>query len=138
MTELMRRRRALMSGKKGSGKSDMNGWTDGVKYSDITIYKNEYYKSSDAAVSKYNGWDRTGYIPCDGASYISLPPVSASGYACSWFFNANNHPVAGSGFTLGSNGGKNVTVPNGAVTFGMSDSSGVLEAVLSAGVVPHK
>lgn len=136
MTELMRRRRALMAAKKGSGKSDMNGWTDGVPYTDITIIQNEYYAGNK--IAKYNGWDRTGYIPCNGASYLQVSaaaPPNQSSYNRYNVFVRNDYSYI-SQFNAPSSGVSNITVPPDAAYVGFSNTSTHLRSMITSGVTP--
>ena len=126
----------------GSGKSDMNGWTDGVAYTDLDIYQNQYFAANTGAISNYNGWDRTGYVPCDGCSSITFPPMTGAGSAdlgSNRFFDANYVMVGGREdfIKLSNTESKTITVPATAVYFGISSKSAALAACIAGGIVPH-
>ena len=137
MTELAKRRRAILAG-TSKGKSNMDGWTDGVPYTDLTIYKNSYYNSSGHS-SGYNGWNRTGYVPCDGASTITFPAATGASQAdlTNWshWFDASNNSVGK--IILSPTHDVTVSVPSTAVSFGLSTINTVLENIINTGIVPH-
>lgn len=124
-----------MAQAKAGGKSDMNGWTDGVPYTDLEIIKNSYYASSNGTIASYNGWDRTSkYVPCHGASSLSLPLVKNNDY-CNWFFDENGNAI--SKFNFNSESAKTVNVPSNAYTFGISLSSNKLKKAIEDGIIPN-
>lgn len=123
---------------ESSGKSDMDGWTDGVAYTDLEIVQNEYARASDGSIQSYNGWNRTGYVPCDGASSLIVPPMpqEESGRVMSnWFYDENHNPV--NGFTLSRTESTTVTVPATAKYFIVSSNAAALASCIGAGIVPH-
>lgn len=120
-------------------KSDMDGWTDGVAYTDLTIVNNSYVTKAAGTITAYNGWDRTGYVPCDGALVLIFPPMpqsSESGDTASsnWFYGANNAPV--SQVTLSKTKTKRIAVPSNATHFIISSDSAALASCISGGIVP--
>ena len=131
---LMDRRRALMAA-KNSGKSDMSGWTDGVAYTDLTIINGSYYNTS-GGIAGYPGWKRTGYVPCDGASSITFPPMTgAASTTWNWFFDVGNAPV--SNFAISKTQYTSIPVPANAAFFGISNDNSSMDACITAGIVPH-
>lgn len=128
-----------MMAAQGGGKSDMNGWTDGVPYSDITTYDNQYYER-DGAVTNYNNWSRTGYIPCDGARYITFSEFPVPGTPdYNYFFTQAKQVI--SKFTLNGNGHgpTTVTVPANAYYFGISIQTASLNTFLQSGnMTPYR
>lgn len=134
---LMQRRRVLMAVKKGGGKSDMHGWTDGVKYTDIDLYQNKYWNNSNGSLINYNGWNATYKIPCDGAASITIPAyngVRAQDCLYNVFFNRDTFI---GNFQTSISAPTTVTVPENATHFGLSCKASVLADVLATGVVPH-
>ena len=123
---------------KEQGKSDMNGWTDGIAYTDLTIVKNAYFNSGGHPAS-YNGWDRTGYVPCEGASSITFPPATGATAAdlnqwSHWFDSAKQSLGK---IVLSATTTKTISVPANAKYFGLSTKSSSLTAVINGGIVPH-
>ena len=53
----------------GETSGDGTEWTDGVPY-EYTLVENEYVNIN--GFKSYNGWSRTTYLPCRGASSITL------------------------------------------------------------------
>lgn len=136
MTDLMNRRRALMAEKTESGKSDMHGWTDGVAYTDLEFVENEYVKL-DGQFESYNGWSRTGFVPCNGASEIAIPPSSYTGSnRYNAFYDSSKSFIKT--FTTQYNQPIIVPVPADASFFVLSSSSTALPQCCNAGIVPHK
>lgn len=126
-----------------SPKSDMNGWSDGIAYTNLTIVQNEYAKASNGALTPYDGWDRTGYVPCDGASTITFPamPYTGTGRNLSnWFYTENKTPLSGgsNGFTLNKTEPTVITVPQDAYYYIISCSRDALASCINGGIVPHE
>lgn len=140
MNELSRRRRALMAAAK-KGKSDMNGWTDGVAYTDLTIVENSYV-APDGAISSYNGWSRTGFVPCGGAVSITFPPLGQN-YAgdprFNYFYNSANASSASrvQQITLSKTQSKTIAVPSTAKYFVISSTTSGLINCVNAGIIPN-
>lgn len=118
------------------GKSDMNGWTDGIKYTDITIVENEYVNKNDGSFPSYQGWDRTGYVPCNGAKSISLPALRGTGGQSlnDAFYTESKTFI--SAFSI-EHSPKTVNVPNNAYYFVLSEAAEEIAYVLETGVVPN-
>lgn len=136
MNDLMNRRRALMAEKPRGGKSDMHGWTDGVAYTDLEFVENEYVKL-DGQFDPYNGWSRTGFIPCDGASEIVIPPSHYTGSnRYNAFYNSSKSFVKS--FTTQYSKSTTVPVPANASFFVLSSLSTALSQCCDDGIVPHK
>lgn len=119
-------------------KSDMNGWTDGVAYTDLEVVADSYYTNS-GGISPYNGWNRTGMVPCDGATSITLKANgngSSSKDFC-WFFDANKVKIQR--FNVGISRDNDIieTVPSGAYFFGISASAAIVTAQINAGIIPN-
>lgn len=118
-------------------KSDMNQWMDGVPYTDLTVVQNSYVAEANGAIRAYNGWNRTGYVPCNGASAITFPAMPQNQYTptSNWFYDENNTPV--SQFTLSKTEEKTVSVPGTAHYFIISSESAALATCIEDGIVPH-
>lgn len=116
-----------------------NVWYDGATYENLTIVQNEYVKAADGTFNGYSGWDRTGYVYCEGASSITFPPMpEQSGTSPrSNAFYTNNTGTWKSQFTLSKTETTTVTVPSGAKYFAISSESAALAACINAGIVPH-
>ena len=133
-----------MAQAKAGGKSDMNGWTDGVAYTDLTIVQNSYVQRTNGEFKGFNGWDRTGYVPCDGASSITFPPcnqIEAGNVSSNWFYKQDKTPLAGGTdlpFVLSRTSPTTIMVPTGAYYFVISSDSAPLAACINAGIVPHR
>lgn len=112
------------------------GWTDGVPYTDIEIVNNEYINISSGAFTKYNGWNRTGYIPCHGASRISIPKLSDTGSPYNAFYDKNHEFIRQISIPVGE-GYAEIEVPTDAYFFAMSDEAQRLTYILNRGVIPH-
>lgn len=123
------------------GKSDMDGWTDGVSYTDLTIVQNEYCQAITGNFMSYNGWDRTGYVPCNGASTITFPPMPQSdGAPDSNRFFKEDKTVYGSRsdkIELSKTESTTITVPSEAYYFVISSESAALASCIGGGIVPN-
>lgn len=126
-----------MAQAKAGGKSDMNGWTDGVAYTDLTVVNNSYCTQNGQFIS-YNGWKRTEYVPCDGASSISFPKVggAATNVVYNSFFSANHAPLEN--FRLSTTAPVEIPVPSNAAYFAVSNANTVFDKLLQDGIIPHK
>lgn len=119
-------------------KSDMYGWTDGIAYTDLDIIENSYVRSSDGVIFPYNGWNRTGYVPCNGCSSITFPPMPQGDTPRSnRFYDANKNPLSGAIITLSTVNATTVTVPEGAYYFIISSKASALASCINAGIIPH-
>ena len=117
-------------------KSDMNGWSDGVMYTDIEVVEDKYF--DDGAIKSYGGWDRTGYIPCHGASTIVFEAADVANglnQRYNGFFDENKSYIQSMGTVPVS--GATITVPSNAHYFGFSGEDNKVAAFLSAGFTPH-
>ena len=121
----------------GGGRSDMNGWTDGVAYTDLEIVQNEYVDNADGSFDPYDGWNRTGYVPIDGASSLTIPQMSGYGGASRYnAFYTQNHTFI-SAFAMEHTQSVTVTVPSNAYYFVLSETASQLNQILTDGVVPN-
>ena len=151
MEETKRRRfiiRAMIEGEvdvqeePSEPKSDMNGWADGIAYTDLEIVSNEYVRSNNGQFAAYNGWSRTGFVYCEGASTITFPPC-ASDSGGSTIINENGwyttNDVSGyiSKMGISKTTTKTVTVPENAKYFVISATDQGLADCIAAGIVPH-
>lgn len=109
-------------------KSDMNGWENGVTYTDLTVVSGQYVNTSDGAFRNDNGYSRTGYVPCDGAEYILY---QGNGNIYNAFYDETHTFI--SAFTLKGL----VKVPTNAKYFVVSASTTGLNNILEAGVTPY-
>ncbi len=139
MNSILRRRRALMGlGAGNNGKSDMNGWTDGVKFTDLTVFDNKYW-NSNLVLTSYNGWSASGYIPCAGASKIYFPRLQQSGGSAvnyNGFVDANKQKI--SNIQLSRVAPTTVTVPANAAYFVISSDTTPLNNCINAGIIPYE
>ena len=118
--------------------SDMDHWVDGVPYANLTIVENEYSEQGTGTIKSYDGWNRTGYVPCNGASTIYfpiMPQTYSSNPTSNNFYNSSKQRVGG--FTLSKTNAVTVTVPSGAYYFIISSTAGAVEACIADGIVPH-
>lgn len=121
-----------------SGTSDMNGWTDGVPYTNLTIVENEYFKAGTGQIIGYAGWNRTGYVPINGAGTLTIGacPQSESGRVRSnAFFDQNKGFI--SEIELSKTGATTHTVPANAYYFGLSSNATALATCIANGITPH-
>ena len=148
MEETKRRRfiiRAVLEGEvdvsdapQPGGKSDMNGWTDGVAYTDLEIVPNEYVSNTDGSFIAYTGWNRTGYVPCDGASKITIPPMGGSGANPNYnAFYTSDHQFISTFVTKHSEDSV-VTVPANAYYFIISESASHVNTMINTGIIPNE
>lgn len=129
----------MVAGGGGSGKSDMNGWTDGVSYTDLTIVQNQYCQAASGKLLAYTGWDRTGYVPCHGAAKLVIPPMPQEGTSTilsNWFYDQDKLPLQRIP-ALSRNQSTIVTVRADAYYFILSSDAAALSSCLNAGVVPY-
>lgn len=118
-------------------KSDMNGWADGIAYTDLEIVANSYISSTDGTFIAYNGWSRTGYVPCNGASTITIPPMGGSGTNPNYnAFYDRDHQFM-STFRTQHTGDAVITVPSNAYYFIISESTAHVNTMINAGIVPN-
>lgn len=124
--------------------SDMTHWADGVAYSNLDVVANQYVRNSDGAIVNYNGWDRTGYVYCQGASTITFNPFQTTtgvvDSGSNYFFASDYSPISAFKITLSSGGNtiKQISVPSNAVYFAISQESAVLANYLSGdNMIPH-
>lgn len=120
-----------------AGKSDMHGWTNGIAYTDITVVKNSFV-DNNGVFSNYSGWNRTGYVPCNGAASLEVPKLSGSGGDTKYcaFYTAEHTYIRkfnvahGTGYTV-------VSVPANAYYFVLSETADSLTYWLETGVIPR-
>lgn len=121
------------------GSSDMNGWTNGVAYTDLTIVENEYVVAASGEIDQYAGWNRTGYVPCNGANTIYFPAMPQVGTASeprsNWFYTESKVKVRA--ISLSKTQGKTISVPATAYYFMISSSADALDDCIEGGIVPH-
>lgn len=119
-------------------KSDMDHWYDGVAYTDIDVIENSYYVRDSVDAKSYNGWSRTGYVFCQGASTITFPalPQTYGGSIenCMWV-SENNTFV--SRLALSKTDPVTLSVPSSAKYFALSSQSSAIASILSGDIVPH-
>lgn len=118
------------------GRSDMNGWTDGVPYSDLDIVQNAYVVANDGTFTAYNGWDRTGYVPCDGVVNLIVPQFKNDSDQAkhSWFYDDTKTPISRMATSVSDM--KVIAVPSNAHYFVLSSDRAVLASVLNGNVIP--
>lgn len=121
------------------GSSDMNGWTNGVAYTDLTIVENEYVVAASGEIDQYAGWNRTGYVPCNGANTIYFPAMPQVGTASeprsNWFYTESKVKVRA--ISLSKTQGTTISVPATAYYFMISSSADALDDCIEGGIVPH-
>lgn len=119
-------------------KSDMTQWSDGITYTDIEVIENSYYDSGGAERA-YNGWSRTGKVPCDGAASITFKANGATNIdkAFCWFFDESETKLQAFAEAPKRDTDATVTVPSGAYFFGISTNTNTLAAQITAGIIPN-
>lgn len=136
---LAQRRRALMMA--ADDEPIGPGWMTGVPYTNIVLIPNQYYTISGGIVN-YEGWSRTEYIPCHGASRIVCPIVTGlstiSDYGA--FFDENYKPISGPGvrFRISGSYATTNTVPSNAWYFGFSQSTAIMQNYANSGITPYE
>lgn len=119
-------------------KSDMNGWADGVMYTDIEVVENSYY--NNGTPTTYNNWDRTGKIPCDGASTLLF---KANGMSAAidktycWFFAQDESRLQKFDTSPLGDSDVSISVPSTAYYFGISGTRSQIAAQLTQGIYPY-
>lgn len=119
-------------------KSDMNGWADGVMYTDIEVIENSYYNGIGNP-QNYNNWDRTGKIPCDGASTLVFK-ANGNGdvdKTYCWFFAQDETPLQKFDAPPLRDSDVSVSVPTNAYYFGISGTRSQIAAQLTQGIYPY-
>lgn len=122
------------------GTSDMDGWTSGVPYTNLEVVQNEYSKQTSGEFLPYTGWDRTGYVPCDGASTIVFPPMALSdleGQPTSNNFYTSEHTRINY-FSLSRTESTTITVPSNAAYFVISGSRTAFNDCIANGITPYE
>ena len=105
-------------GSEGGGAGDTKGWTNGVAYT-LTNIENSYVTQT-GKIEAYNGWNRTDYINCAGASKITVSGItSSSNYNC--FYDLNKNFI--SSFGTAANDLNEISVPENACYFILSSSN---------------
>lgn len=117
-------------------KSDMDGWTDGVAYTDLTVVANEYILDTNGSFATYNSWSRTGYVPCDGASSLTIPSLPGTGGDSKYnaFYTENKTFI--SNFVI-KHSEVNISVPANAYYFAVSELTSALEHIIETGIIPN-
>lgn len=117
--------------------SNMTEWADGVEYEDISIITDTYL--NNGIETSYTGWDATGFIPCNGATSLTIPPMpqQSSGVWCNSFYDRDHEGVS-VGLTLSTTESVTVTVPASAHYFRLSSDRGALSSCISGGIVPNR
>ena len=122
--------------------SGMDGWEDGGVYENLEIVQNEYVATATGKINSYPGWDRTGFVPCNGAGTIVFPPMpegSSSGVAKSnWFYSDKSDTSNISVITLSYTESTTITVPSNANYFILSSTSRALASCVNGGIVPYE
>lgn len=113
------------------------GWEDGVPYENLTVIENSYAESSTGRIKSYNGWNRTDYVPCAGASTITFSqmPQNSMEPTSNCFYNANKEFI--SNFQLSRTQSKSIEVPANAAYFIISSEANGLTTCLNGGITPH-
>lgn len=103
-------------------------WSDGVPYS-YTLVPNEYV-GGDGSFVAYNGWSRTPYLPCRGASTITGTSSNwGSGYYAR-FYDTSKTPIGEKVRFAG-----NSEVPSNAAYFVASQSDAIMQGITN--IVPN-
>lgn len=119
------------------GKSDMDGWADGIAYTDLEIVQNEYVNRNDGSFDSYTGWNRTGYVPINGASTLTVPAMGGSGGNTRYnAFYTSSHTWISS-FDIAHGQALTITVPSNAYYFVLSESASTLAGIINSGVIPN-
>lgn len=121
-----------------SSTSGGEGWESGVSYSDIETVDGERVVTTYGLgyVESAEGWSRTGYVPCGGASKItfSAMPGSAANVGRCYFYSGS--AIAIQQFSLSISQDKEISVPDGAEYFMISGETAALESCLEDGITP--
>ena len=116
------------------GTSDMNGWTDGVAYTNLTIINNEYVDKTDGSFDSYNGWSRTGFVPCNECSTLLFNQNSReSSYNA--FYDSDKNFIRS--FSLAYSADISVTVPSNAYYYVLSNVTANLNGCINNGITPN-
>jgi hypothetical protein len=103
-----------------TGVSNETTWTDGVSYT-FDWVENEYVKPTGEFIA-YNGWQRTPYLYCEGASRIDFPYTNSQMANYSALYDADKQFV--SNFTPNVTGHSGyVDIPEGVAYFVISKPS---------------
>ena len=104
-------------GSEGGNPGDTGGWTSGVAYN-LTNIENSYVTKT-GEITPFDGWNRTDYTNCAGASRITVSNVtSSSGYNC--FYDLNKNFI--SCFDTAANILNEIEIPSNACYFMLSSS----------------
>jgi len=123
--------------------SGMDGWVDGGVYENLDIVQNEYVATSTGKINSYNGWNRTGFVPCGGAGTIVFPPMpeGSNNYGVAksnWFYSGQSDSTQVSVIQLSYTEPTTITVPANANYFIISSTSAALAACVNGGIVPYE
>ena len=111
-------------------------WYDGKSY-ELTLIDNSYFKAANGQITSYNGWSRTDYVYCHGASSITFPAcpqVTGDVNSCA-FFDENKGFVAN--IMLSKTEPKTISVRSDAYYFGISSETAAIQTCVGNGIVPN-
>lgn len=114
-----------------------DGWQSGVSYSNITTISGKKISSSTGEISSAEGWARTDFIPCAGASRLVFPKLYETAMQADNAAFYTKGMERASGITLSLSGEKEVSVPADAAFFAVSSETDALARLLSDGITPY-
>lgn len=106
-----------------SGGDDTAGtdWEDGVAYADLG-WTDGYYINGAGNPAGFSGYSVTDFIPCAGASTIDFTRAgNPNNMNYTAFYSSNQGMISGSAFSILTNTTTNVTVPEGAAFFRITE-----------------
>lgn len=118
----------------GSRNAIQEGWTNGVPYS-LEKVEGWYYSLlySQKGFVAENGWSRTKFVDCHGATSVTFPAFSASDNNYNAWFDENRKAIGT--FSL-SSAEKTISVPSGAYYFVCSGVDADVDKLLTS-IVPN-
>lgn len=111
---------AESTGGEETNVSNETTWTDGVAYT-FNWVENEYVKQT-GQINTYNGWNRSPYLYCAGASRIDFTKPNSQQADYNAFYDVDKQYIS----SFSPNTTKSVDVPEGASYFVVSGPASVL------------
>lgn len=119
------------SGGEETGVSNETEWTDGVPYTFEWVV-NEYVTnaSNQGTFKAYDGWYRSPYLYCEGASTLDIHNHFANSSGYNAFYDANKNYISSFSVNKTTSAGSAITieVPENAVYFAVSYDASVESA----------
>ena len=118
------------------------GWVSDTPYSNLTLVENSYYSPASYKITaSSDGWKRTKYIDCSGATTVEFPKLANNNANYCFFFaeakadTAYNQFVTDGRFSLTS--AKQVTVPPGANYFMICGTGTDMDSFITKYITPR-